>query len=182
MKDIRLKYYLRGLGIGMAVTALVLSIAGNEATAMTDAQVRERAIELGMVDADSLVLSELRENETHERSDDASEEQTTKEPSEDGMEISEAEEVTEETVAEGTFLGEAVQSVTIEIQTGASSVTVSRELEAAGLISNAGEFDDYLCDNGYSRVLRVGTYEIPVGTKEEEIAKIITGKSQNPLP
>lgn len=45
----RLKYYLRGLGIGIAVTALVLAISGNDkAAAMTDEQIVARAKELGM--------------------------------------------------------------------------------------------------------------------------------------
>ncbi len=48
----RLKYYLRGLGIGMAVTAAVLSFqAEDKQAAMTDEQVIERARELGMQDA-----------------------------------------------------------------------------------------------------------------------------------
>ena len=48
----KLKYYLRGLGIGMAVTALILGISfsgrqGQEAQTLTDEQIRERASELG---------------------------------------------------------------------------------------------------------------------------------------
>lgn len=45
----RLKYYLRGLGIGIAVTAVILSFSGNDkAPAMTDEQIMARAEELGM--------------------------------------------------------------------------------------------------------------------------------------
>lgn len=48
----RLKYYLRGLGIGIAVTALVLAISGDDkAAAMTDEQIMARAKELGMTEA-----------------------------------------------------------------------------------------------------------------------------------
>lgn len=53
----RLKYYLRGLGIGIVVTAIILTItnAGLEKP-LTDAQIMERAEKLGMIrpeDADS---------------------------------------------------------------------------------------------------------------------------------
>lgn len=48
----RLKYYLRGLGIGMVVTAVVLSLSvDHKAAAMTDEQIIERAKELGMQEA-----------------------------------------------------------------------------------------------------------------------------------
>ena len=41
----KLKYYLRGLGIGIAVTALVmgLALAGNTKQSMTDEEIKERA-------------------------------------------------------------------------------------------------------------------------------------------
>ena len=45
----KLKYYLRGLGIGMIVTALILGISfshrqGQETQTLTDDQIRERAV------------------------------------------------------------------------------------------------------------------------------------------
>ena len=60
----KLKYYLRGLGIGMAVTALIFRISvsgrqGQEAQTLTDEQIRERASELGMVDSSELTLAAL---------------------------------------------------------------------------------------------------------------------------
>ena len=55
----KLNYYLRGLGIGIAVTALVLhfSNGGASAAPMTDEQIINRAEELGMVRG--VTLSEL---------------------------------------------------------------------------------------------------------------------------
>ncbi|MBR1470800.1 MAG: hypothetical protein IJ600_04065 [Lachnospiraceae bacterium] len=47
----RLRSYVRGLGIGIAATALILHFSGTgKAAEMTDAQIRERAAELGMVE------------------------------------------------------------------------------------------------------------------------------------
>ena len=60
----KLKYYLRGLGIGMIVTALILGISfshrqGQETQILTDDQIRERAEQLGMVDSSELTLAAL---------------------------------------------------------------------------------------------------------------------------
>lgn len=55
----KLKYYLRGLGIGMLVAALVLTLSGNTNAKMSDEAVKRRAAELGMVEKDKTVLSEI---------------------------------------------------------------------------------------------------------------------------
>lgn len=55
----KLKYYLRGLGIGMLVTALVLILAGNTDAKMSDEAVKRRAAELGMVEKDKSVLGDV---------------------------------------------------------------------------------------------------------------------------
>ena len=65
---------------------------------------------------------------------------------------------------------------TITIKKGSDSGSVSRMFYEAGLVENAKAFDNYLCNNGYSRSINPGIYEIAPGTSEEEIAKIITGK------
>lgn len=56
-----LKYYLKGLGLGLIVTALVLGIhhARTGDAVMTDAQVKERAAELGMVDGSTRLVEEI---------------------------------------------------------------------------------------------------------------------------
>lgn len=52
----KLKYYLRGLGIGIVVTAIIMSIT-NKPEEMTDAEIKMRALELGMVEES--VLADL---------------------------------------------------------------------------------------------------------------------------
>ena len=53
----KLRYYLRGLGIGMFVTALLMGIALKDEKPLSDAEIRLRAMELGMVDGDSRTLA-----------------------------------------------------------------------------------------------------------------------------
>lgn len=55
----KLRYYLRGLGIGMLVAALVLILSGNTGGKMSDEAVKRRAAELGMVEKDKTVLDDL---------------------------------------------------------------------------------------------------------------------------
>ena len=54
-----LKTYFRGLGLGIFVTALILSMAsGNERDEMSDDEIRARAAELGMVSENAMLLSQ----------------------------------------------------------------------------------------------------------------------------
>ena len=196
----KLKYYLRGLGIGMAVTALILGISfsgrqGQEAQTLTDEQIRERASELGMVDSSELTLAALQnsaqpqitmEPEVTEESKLTADPETTTEPEA----TAEPETTTEpkapaepemttkpEATKEPELITAPEQSqTTITIKKGSDSGSVSRVLYEAGLVENAKAFDNYLCNNGYSRSINPGIYEIAPGTSEEEIAKIITGK------
>lgn len=208
----KLKYYLRGLGIGMIVTALILGISFSSrqeqaSQPMTDDQIRERAAELGMVDSSELTLAALQNSakqqaestleettETQEQKEitgeTTEETETTAEPQETQTETAEPEttaspepaaepETTtaqEVTSAPETTAAEQTQTAGITINRGADSGSVSRQLYEAGLVENAKAFDNYLCNNGYSRSINPGTYEIAPGTSEEEIAKIITGK------
>lgn len=44
------KYYLRGLGLGIIITAIIMGIAGKGKPAMTDEEIMQRAKELGMIE------------------------------------------------------------------------------------------------------------------------------------
>ena len=190
----KLKYYLRGLGIGMAVTALILGISfsgrqGQEAQTLTDEQIRERASELGMVDSSELTLAALQnsaqpqttmEPEVTEESETMTEPEATAEP-ETATEPKATAEPEMTTKPEATKEPELITApeqsqTTITIKKGSDSGSVSRMFYEAGLVENAKAFDNYLCNNGYSRSINPGIYEIAPGTSEEEIAKIITGK------
>lgn len=60
----KLKFYLRGIGIGIIVAVAICVCAGRGGNKkMTDAQIRARAIELGMVDEGSVIADTLVGNE-----------------------------------------------------------------------------------------------------------------------
>lgn len=56
-----LKYYLRGLGVGIVVTALIMGIAAgvNSKEKLSDSEIRERAKELGMVEESTVLADTL---------------------------------------------------------------------------------------------------------------------------
>lgn len=67
----KLRYYLRGLGIGMLVAALVLILSGNTGGKMSDEAVRHRAAELGMVEKDKTVLGDIGSEDSDGQPEDA---------------------------------------------------------------------------------------------------------------
>ncbi len=71
-----LKYYLRGLGIGIAMTAIILGI-GREKETLSDAEIKQRAAELGMVEQSGL-LSELEVPHKTQMPQETEEAETTK--------------------------------------------------------------------------------------------------------
>lgn len=206
----KLKYYLRGLGIGILITTVILSLAGIGRKNMTDEEVVKRAKELGMVE--STLLSDLPDQtkaeevrptepeaslqpETSEQEISAkpeagpepetSEPEVSPEPEETAStpetpaapeETPVAPEETPVSPEDGNPDTPAGETVTLVIGRGESSTTVSKNLKKAGIVEDAAAFDRFLCNNGYDKKIITGTYEIPYGASEEEIAKIITRK------
>lgn len=196
----KLKYYLRGLGIGILVTTVILSLAGVGRKNMTDEEVVKRAKELGMVE--STLLSDLpdqtKTDEVRPTEPEISLQPETSEP-EAGPEPEESASTPETPVApeetpeapeetpvapeetpvspeDGNPDTPTGETVTLVIGRGESSTTVSKNLKKAGIVEDAAAFDRFLCNNGYDKKIITGTYEIPYGASEEEIAKIITRK------
>lgn len=229
----KLKYYLRGLGIGILVTIIIVAVSGANKNTMTDEEIKNRARELGMIESTVLAPSESVDSEgtetpfpgtepvvpetpkpstepvVTETSNPSTEPEETETPKpeavtpspsivpEETPEASQEPEMAETpepgtepetietpkpstepevTTAPDDNIGIG-ETITIVIANGESSVTVSKTLAAAGLIENAADYDRYLCDNGYDKKIRTGTYEIPVGADEEEIALIITRRN-----
>lgn len=229
------KYYFRGLGLGIIVTALIMGtvLSHGGKREMTDAEVIARAKELGMTENTRL----LEPDEADEGQDGAEptvEEEAAKEPvkkdvavaqpKEDSGEQSKAdakdktkaeqqktdagekkpetekgkasEEAardkkpaadTNEMTKQDEDTGQKAQTeaspdrqtasaVNVTIVSGDGSYTVAKKLEEAGVVSSAAAYDDYLCQNGYDKRLRTGTFQIPAGADDEQIAKIVTSQ------
>lgn len=192
----KLNYYMRGLGIGIVVTALLMGIASSgKKEQMTDEEIRQRATEMGMVDG-NIVLADM--PEIHEDEEEQKEEGNEKEGSLTSVsgnvapdnkvktEGGEEPEGAPEEGGEGSdeTLGDDPQEdgvtvneiIVISIDSGDGSRVVANKLLQAGMIEDAAAFDEYLCRNGYDKRLKTGRHDIPVNATDEEIAASITTK------
>lgn len=200
----KLRFYLRGLGIGIVVTALFMSLSGGRAQALTDEQIIARAETLGMVQEDKVLLNaDKKEPEepaaaepesvpeesaeeavpaeptaevTNEAPEAAEPEAETPKPETPKPETEQTAEAADDTASTENTANAQDSPFILEIASGSSSDTVSALLQKGGLISNAAEFDDYLCDNHYDNRIVAGRHTIPAGADYEAIAKIITTK------
>ncbi|HOO28963.1 MAG TPA: hypothetical protein PLU43_10915 [Lachnospiraceae bacterium] len=183
----KLKLYLRGLGIGVIVTALLMGFSGSGKQTLTDDEIIAKAKALGMVQEDQVLLSPEAENSDADvesadsaiSSAQAVEEINTAEaePSEEEADAADTEQSEEEADAVDTEQSEDQaegEPYVIEIAKGSSSDTVSALLQKGGLISDAADFDSYLCRYGYDHRIVSGKHEIPSGADYETIAKLIT--------
>lgn len=240
-----LKNYLRGLGLGIVVTALIMGFSLSGKQTMTDEEIISRAKQLGMIEDTvlSAATSEEEENlETTEvvtndqpdtekedisrveeiqaeadqagqnknEEDTVVEERNEAEVKSEVKEISEVEkneaeivkadvketadepeteaetETADEPKTEAETAGNTVSvdedelitsgaSMTITISSGDGSYTVSKKLADIGAVSSAETYDKFLCQNGYDKKIRTGTYTIPADASDEQMARIITG-------
>jgi len=198
-----LKYYLRGLGVGIVVTSLILGIGlGGRKETLSNEEIKERARALGMVEEPVTVAEaaaqqeeELPEAETTDDpqlKDDAADEadaelpvsasaepeastapETSAEPAPSAEPEASATPEAVTTPKAGDETAETKEIVDITINPGEGSYAISRKLEQSGLIDDAAEYDAYLCDNGYHTKLRAGVHKIPMGSTREEIAKLL---------
>ncbi|MGN0131788.1 MAG: hypothetical protein ACI4AA_05055 [Lachnospiraceae bacterium] len=195
----KLKYYMRGLGIGIVVTALLMGVAlSGRKEKMTDDEIRARAAELGMVEEESGVLADDLGKEEPEEAEETGQAENvvsgnkspeTKigteagtEPEETDKEDAEPEDTTgtesdraEEAVSvETAEKADQTESYIIKVNSGDGSRSVANRLQEAGIIEDAAAFDVFLCQNGYDKRIAAGEHEIPVGATNEEIAEALT--------
>ncbi len=186
----RFKYYLRGIGIGILTATVILMIEVNsKGGILTDENAIKRAEELGYVlasgdasdESDSMTMKEMYatgdaagaqdDETTAESGEDVRKEDNSEEDAE------ETAEVTKEDNSDEVTTHEETKTVSFTVGSSDGSETVSRHLYEAGLIDDAGDYNNYLINNGYERKLRTGTYEITSGLSYEEITAILLRRS-----
>ena len=227
----KLRYYLRGLGIGIIVTAIIMNVAFSHKQEMSDEEIKARAAELGMIENTVLApnhtptptagLAAQGQEQPGTAAPSGTDQQETTVTPTPTTEPTETPTPTPTTVSTETpmptetptptpttaptetptptpttaptetptptpttvptetptptpTMASTQETVTITINGGESSVTVSRKVAEAGLVESASDFDQYLCINGYDKKLAVGNHEIPVGSTYEEIARKLT--------
>jgi len=136
----KLKYYLRGLGIGILVTAALFLSGTKQTRPMSDAEIIAKAKELGMIE--SPVLAELESTSEEEISvEETSEELLTTTDEETVQETITEEESTEtqSTVEETTVEETTIEESSVEESTIEESEEETSEEESSEEPSQAGE-------------------------------------------
>lgn len=174
------KWFLRGLGAGILITALVLCITYR--STQNNSNVIQQAKALGMV---------FPQNETGDISEAEPAKNVkksyTEKPSVSGAavkaESNEDKKAKDKLDKSSKDITKASQyqngeKTFVVIKSGLLSMSVAKEMEKAGIIDDAEAFDEYIRENGYEKNLQSGKYKIPEGADFETIAKIISSKQQ----
>lgn len=186
----KLKYYLRGLGIGIITTAFISSIAnGVGDKSITTEQIIQRAKELGMVTQEeyNAVNSDLtdakndlkdiqKQISNEKEAVKESEPPTVEENKEDSATDHEKENSDNATSTETFIEGSVSESITVtfNITPGMSSEAISKLLEEKGIIPDASEFNQYVIDTGNVNNLQIGEYEVKSGESYDTIMGKLT--------
>lgn len=198
----KLKYFLRGLGSGIVLTALVIALTTK---APSDASIIEKAKELGMISKDEKGLSTTElskltgENDepskNSEQTDTKGKEKLEKDISTIDKATTEEEKTDKATPDEATTeedlksdddnkgisknensekeINIESENIMIEIKYGMHSESVSRLLEESKIINSANELNQYMINKGYQTRIQPGIYVMSAQISYDEIIEMI---------
>lgn len=176
----KLKYYLRGLGMGVIFATLIMTVSSViHNNNLSEETIIKEARKLGMV-----MPEEESENGLWATSENETEDSEIPEEVVNGTEVEESETVVEsetvdesETEKEPETAGEKnITLVKVQVYPGATARQVAQTLYDNGLIDDAENFRIYLGQTGYAKHICIGEFLIPMGASYEEICDILISK------
>ena len=185
----RLKYYLRGIGVGILFATLLLAISfhfGKDNLGkrdLTEQEIIARAEALGMVmpeeseeDADSDEDTTESEDSQDEADPEAGDD-TSAEPEVTGevaevLESDEAKEVEANDDSDET----TVTYIPFSVHGGESSDTVAYHLYRAGLVDSSESFNKYMNSIKVDDRIQAGTFYIKEGSTYDDIVALLVNK------
>ena len=200
---LKLRYFIRGLGIGIVFTAIVMSLSLQASrsriireNALTKEEIMEKAMGYGMVmnasdDTTSVEQNDSsKEEQSQEKNQDAKEEQEAKdeqdveddqlkESNDDDQQNEKDDKEKVEYDMDSTKDKDLIISIDytpIKITSGMTATSVGKLLNEKGVIEDTDEFRVYMSEQGYSSKILVGEYLIPLDATYKKIADIITRK------
>lgn len=175
----KFKYFLRGFGVGIVFTAIILAMLHTSGkNTMSDKDIIERAKKLGMIDSSELDTTLLEtplptDNITSKPTEKVKEIVVTITPK--AKETPKIKKQTEDTSKPKKTKKPVVEKevVSITVESGMWSEKICQKLQELGVVDNAEELDEYLCEKGYASNIQPGIYKIKKGASYEEIAKAL---------
>lgn len=195
----KLKYYLRGLGIGILVTAIVMSVSNKSAKAEIIKEYEQQQIENEQSDTadeeftaednttqiQTSVIEDNRDEEKESEINAVIETALEKENNTDsyrelvGVEGTDINEHSIEIVSDAEHLESEIivdTVVVIDVEPGDAAGNVAWKLHNAGVISDKEEFVLFLQQNGYDKKIRTGIKNINMNDDWDTIGKKLTIK------
>ena len=197
----RLKYYLRGLGLGIIFAVFIMMVGyRNHGSSMSDSQIIEKAKALGMVETED--SSGMKTDNKTDKKIDSSEPDTstadtsTAEDTQTGTDNTDADNTTDTANADTTAPSDAAatdpaasdatgadatqpqQNTTFTITVGGGDTCrmIAERLQTAGIIDDAEKFRVYMGQKGVDQFIADGSHEIPYGASYDDIINILTQK------
>lgn len=181
----KFKYFLRGLGIGIIFSAVVMLAAflTSGDRNLSDDEIISRAEKLGMIMKDDAVISATDSDAENVKANQESEDAVadkelsgseSTEPASDAVTTEASKATAGEPEDKNTEAGDKEDSyvtVKITVTSGMTSTRVAELLQDAGIIDDYHDFDAYLNEKGYSTQIRVKTCELNNKMTYEEIAE-----------
>lgn len=182
----KLKYYLRGLGMGIIFATLIMTISSViHNNNLSEETIIKEAEKLGMVmpeeESESGLWADKKDevSDTEELDTEKAEEVvkgTETETTETHTEATETETATTETKEPQTTVNTNVTMIKIQVYPGDAARQVAETLQANGLIEDSEDFRLYLGRTGYAKNICIGEFLIPMGATYEEICDILISK------
>lgn len=196
----KLKYYLRGMGIGIMITTLILIIAFSihkNDTVQQEEPKQEAASKTVAEAQNSTQIPMDTETETEPATEQNNAEQTDTQKTTEKQKENETSVVSasteekaseqktsetkssEEKISEKNTPAAATEKVRFEVGGGEYSDVICKRLLQAGLIDDADAFNKFLIQKDYDNLILPGVYDIPKGATYEEIAALLTTKVES---
>ena len=197
----RLKYYLRGLGLGIIFAVFIMMVGyRNHGSSMSDSQIIEKAKALGMVETEDSCGMKT-DNKTDKKIDSSepdtsTADTSTAEDTQTGTDNTDADNTTDTANADTTAPSDAAASdpaasdatgadatqpqqnttFTITVGGGDTCRMIAERLQTAGIIDDAEKFRVYMGQKGVDQFIADGSHEIPYGASYDDIINILTQK------
>lgn len=174
------KYYLRGLGTGIVVTLIIVTISNSLRGSKTAS---ENAAQPSSVQPTSAIEAILNNQRTTQAYGDAASADATSADATSAdaasadvtsADVISADTSSAETVSDNVQQGQQGRNITVSFETIQSSEAAAQLLEKAGIVDNWRNFNSYLVNNGYDRKVSGGTFSFSGNESYKEIAGIIT--------
>ncbi|MBP7059403.1 MAG: hypothetical protein KBA87_03165 [Lachnospiraceae bacterium] len=193
----KMKYYVRGLGIGFVISSLIFIMAFSfYKPGYSKDEIKKMAEKEGFTVSES--SSTLKESNADKKTKKTTDKTTTKakdktksdsttdlanstqkaadeKNSTTATKNSDGSTTTKTEVAPENVVK---NNIRIEVSVGATdSLAIANDIASMGVVDNGKSFDDYMNENGYSKRIQPGTFEFHKGMTYDEVANILVNKN-----